>query len=756
MILYSCTTPNQRWLVLLSTRLKSLHTSCRSKAHLKRKDNLVSVCFPVLQSSETGHQHSMRFSLCLRLYSTDGGSKDNNEKTKITEKDGSSKSLEDTSKTSVSVDQRVENRLTEQSEASSERTKVAQSTAQAMDFSESFPKNGTGEIVKVLNEFDIPYKKGHTCYFTVCPKLGRMAMKRMKDHNLMYINAISGYFRCSVCGKSGDWPYLQDNYAALAHLKPANRKHMECFKDVRDVKVEPVEPHKEVLRRYNQAQDFSALSDDEFENLLSIFDWSGLHQKTFQKFGVRWTLDGGKYQVVFPVFSPQGVLTSLRVFTGSLSEEGDISVGPTHSYPKKAVDVFGWQILTGAGTSRRLRPQQVVITNREVNAMAVFQETGIPAFVLENASHLPQELLPYLEQFESIILWLGTDITAWQNTKPFAKKLDEKRVYIFRPTVLKHMPLECVQCGDDVRDVLDQACFISHKDVLSTLNLRDEVYAELQQFDKVAGVKWKRYEKLNEILKGHRRGELTVLTGPTGSGKTTFVSEYSLDLCMQGVNTLWGSFEINNVRLIKCMLQQFAGRNMTKHIKDFDEVYGEFSRLPMYFMRYFGQQNIDKVLEVMTQAVYIHDISHVVIDNLQFMMGMDYTEFNRWIKQDLVVSMFRQFATEKNCHVTLILHPRKVREGEELSTAAIFGSAKVTQEADNVILIQDQRLVKVMGKKYIQVVKNRFDGDLGMIQLNFDKASNSFLLGRQKQSKPKQPESVDESFQYGDIDGDKD
>ncbi|WAR01305.1 PEO1-like protein [Mya arenaria] len=431
-----------------------------------------------------------------------GGSKDNNEKTKITEKDGSSKSLEDTSKTSVSVDQRVENRLTEQSEASSERTKVAQSTAQAMDFSESFPKNGTGEIVKVLNE------------------------------------------------------------------------HMECFKDVRDVKVEPVEPHKEVLRRYNQAQDFSALSDDEFENLLSIFDWSGLHQKTFQKFGVRWTLDGGKYQVVFPVFSPQGVLTSLRVFTGSLSEEGDISVGPTHSYPKKAVDVFGWQILTGAGTSRRLRPQQVVITNREVNAMAVFQETGIPAFVLENASHLPQE-----------------------------------------------------------------ACFISHKDVLSTLNLRDEVYAELQQFDKVAGVK---------------------------------------------VNTLWGSFEINNVRLIKCMLQQFAGRNMTKHIKDFDEVYGEFSRLPMYFMR-----------------------------------------------------MFRQFATEKNCHVTLILHPRKVREGEELSTAAIFGSAKVTQEADN-------------------VVKNRFDGDLGMIQLNFDKASNSFLLGRQKQSKPKQPESVDESFQYGDIDGDKD
>ena len=41
---------------------------------------------------------------------------------------------------------------------------------------------------------------------------------------------------------------------------------------------------------------------------------------------------------------------------------------------------------------------------------------------------------------------------------------------------------------------------------------------------------------MNNLLKGHRRGELTVFTGPTGSGKTTFISDYSLDLCMQGVS----------------------------------------------------------------------------------------------------------------------------------------------------------------------------------------------------------------------------
>ena len=47
------------------------------------------------------------------------------------------------------------------------------------------------------------------------------------------------------------------------------------------------------------------------------------------------------------------------------------------------------------------------------------------------------------------------------------------------------------------------------------------------------GVKWKRFDNLNPILGGFRRGELTVFSGRTGSGKTTFLSEYSLDLCNQ-------------------------------------------------------------------------------------------------------------------------------------------------------------------------------------------------------------------------------
>ena len=130
------------------------------------------------------------------------------------------------------------------------------------------------------------------------------------------------------------------------------------------------------------------------------------------------------------------------------------------------------------------------------------------------------------------------------------------------------------------------------------------MYAEIIQSHTVAGVRWRRFPILTELLKGHRRGELTVFTGPTGAGKTTFLSEYSLDLCGQDVRTLWGSFEIRNVRLAKMMLQQFSGLMLESDPQLFDVVADEFEKLPMYFLAFHGQQNVTSVLDVWSFLEY--------------------------------------------------------------------------------------------------------------------------------------------------------
>jgi len=43
------------------------------------------------------------------------------------------------------------------------------------------------------------------------------------------------------------------------------------------------------------------------------------------------------------------------------------------------------------------------------------------------------------------------------------------------------------------------------------------------------------------------------------------------------------------------------------------------------------------------------------------------------------------------------------READGLTVSSIFGSAKVSQEADNILILQDKRLTSIRGRKFIQV-----------------------------------------------------
>uniref|UniRef100_A0A8C3S8Y4 Uncharacterized protein n=1 Tax=Chelydra serpentina TaxID=8475 RepID=A0A8C3S8Y4_CHESE len=71
------------------------------------------------------------------------------------------------------------------------------------------------------------------------------------------------------------------------------------------------------------------------------------------------------------------------------------------------------------------------------------------------------------------------------------------------------------------------------------------------------------------------------------------------------------------------MLTQFAVRRLEEQLDQFDEWADKFEDLPLYFMTFHGHQSIKAVIETMLHAVYMYDISHVIIDNLQFMMGQE-------------------------------------------------------------------------------------------------------------------------------------
>lgn len=63
--------------------------------------------------------------------------------------------------------------------------------------------------------------------------------------------------------------------------------------------------------------------------------------------------------------------------------------------------------------------------------MSVYQATGIPSLSLpQGANSLPDTILPYLDQFEKIILWMDNDDAGKMNIDKFAQKLGITRTYL--------------------------------------------------------------------------------------------------------------------------------------------------------------------------------------------------------------------------------------------------------------------------------------------------------------------------------------
>lgn len=197
------------------------------------------------------------------------------------------------------------------------------------------------------------------------------------------------------------------------------------------------------------------------------------------------------------------------------------------------------------------------------------------------------------------------------------------------------------------------------------------------------------------------------------------------------MKTLWGNFELKNVVFLNKMLSQLAGKSIKDNIDEFNHWATEFEKLPIHFLTFHGEESFKNVLKTMEYCVLELGVQHVLIDNIQFMIGNQMlsntnNKFDRFQYQDLVIGQCRKFATKYNCHLTLVIHPRKEQFNEDLTNMSIFGGGKATQEADNIMILQMKWLDSNRFVKNLQITKNRFDGDLGSFQLKFNKEHKGF------------------------------
>ena len=529
-----------------------------------------------------------------------------------------------------------------------------------------------------------------------------------------FINKMTGDFTCPANNDAGTWNDLL-SFCGKNKSIPGN-VHSKYNDD-------------SVMKIYKNSTRIADLEFNRFCSLLSKFKLNAVKANVLSDFDICCNEETDEVIIPFWDIAPkQTQLVGIKVIHDPdyCTQEGSSHLTSScftiKSLKGSDLKFFGLR-------EKDLKKHSVVITANEFDALAINSCSLKHAAIAlpYGASNLPLHLLPYVEIFSELILWFGSELSSIEAAKMFAEKLNSSRCRAVRPSPNISTAMHVLNQGLDIDEIISSAAPTRINNIVTFTDLQSEIKDELLNKEKFAGVPYKRFSNLNKKIKGHRRGELSVLTGPTGAGKTTLLSELSLDLAVQGVRTLWGSFEITNKRLLSCMFKQFSRDFTALGITKFEDIASKFKELPLLFMTYKGPKGIDDVIKTMYEVTYARDIQHIIIDNLQFMMGTELQKDRFWY-QDYVFAKFRKFASKYHVHITIVVHPRKEDQNLPIQLSSVFGSAKVTQEADNVFILQQTRAFKPDSDtpilvKYLEVAKNRYDGELGRIKLYFNRST---------------------------------
>jgi replicative DNA helicase len=192
---------------------------------------------------------------------------------------------------------------------------------------------------------------------------------------------------------------------------------------------------------------------------------------------------------------------------------------------------------------------------------------------------------------------------------------------------------------------------------------------------------------LDRILNGVFCGQLIVISGVTGQGKTTLVQTISLALLEQLAYPLWFSYEVD----CEDFLSVFPG--------DYKEHVYMPSKLQGNTLQWIEERMLESKLKFDTKAVFI--------DHLHYLISMNPKQ-NASLLIGETVRGLKQLALKHRVVVFLVAHMQKTKPDEEPGLGHIRDSSFVEQEADTVLYVWRQKENKSV--TVLKVAKNRKRG----------------------------------------------
>jgi twinkle protein len=369
----------------------------------------------------------------------------------------------------------------------------------------------------------------------------------------------------------------------------------------------------------------------------------------------------------------------------------------------------------------------VILTEGELDAIA-FDQMGFYGVVSvpNGAEAFSDEWIDDLEQFNQIYLSYDMDEPGQRGVEKAADKLGRYRCL----NVL--LPLkdanDCLKAGftnGEIGEILARAKPFDSKLIKTPETFSTDVL-NLYEGKASKGINTG-LNPLDNLFGGFRPNELSILTGETSSGKTTFATHLGFRFVKTGHPVLIASFEMKPPTILRKMIQMEAGHSFYPFNRDvFSPYFTRISSLPVYFVDAYGEIGLKELKDSIYYAKRRYGIEFVILDHLHFFLKYSGDHERQAIDQAL--RDIKSWAMELEIHILLIVHPTKLTYDDSVVRLNdLKGSSGLKQIPDNVFSIWRPRKKDNSNEIILYLLKVRADsGDEGEILLTFDKKSQGY------------------------------
>ncbi len=240
---------------------------------------------------------------------------------------------------------------------------------------------------------------------------------------------------------------------------------------------------------------------------------------------------------------------------------------------------------------------------------------------------------------------------------------------------------------------------------------------------------WKGLDKV--LFGGMNRGELNIFAGGSGSGKSLFMQNISLNWITAGLNGIYLTLELSeglSSFRIMSMLTNIASKEVFKNVDDVEIKMGMARKKSGKFqLKYLPAQSNVNDIRAFIKEYEIQKkckVDFLMVDYLDLLMPVSakVSPNDLFVKDKYVSEELRNLAKELNVlFITASQLNRSAVDEVEFDHSHISGGISKINTADNVFGIFTSRAMRERGKYQLQLLKTRSSSGVGMkVDLDYD------------------------------------